>query len=95
MQVKSLGMKVEVFDPEGRNVESSGEPGELVCTRAHPSIPLGFWGDHKRAKFHEVYFSKYPGVWTQGDFMVVNPLSKGIYLLGRRFVMKHEPHPDC
>jgi len=83
MQVKSLGMKVEVFDPDGKNIEHTGEPGELVCTRAHPSQPLCFWGDDSGEKLRDAYFSKYPGVWTQGDFMVVNPLTKGIYILGR------------
>jgi len=83
MQVKGLGMKVEIFDPEGNNIENTGEPGELVCTRAHPSQPLSFWGDESGEKLRDAYFSRYPGVWTQGDFMVINPLTKGIYILGR------------
>ncbi|KZS98600.1 acetoacetyl-CoA synthetase [Sistotremastrum niveocremeum HHB9708] len=83
MQVKSIGMKVEIFDPEGNNIEDTGFPGELVCTRAHPSIPLGFWGDEGRKKFFNAYFAKYPGVWTQGDFIVKNPKTQGLIILGR------------
>lgn len=86
MQGKLLGMKVEVFDPAGRNIEDTGIPGELVCTRAHPSLPLYFWNDKDGKKYESAYFSVYPGVWTQGDFMVVNPMTKGIRILGRRCV---------
>ena len=84
MQTKTLGMKVEIFDPEGRNIEDSGLPGELVCTRAHPSIPLRFWGDEGGKKFYDAYFAKYRDVWTQGDFIVKNPKTQGFIILGRR-----------
>jgi hypothetical protein len=30
IQCKSLGMKVEVFDPSGTNIEHTGTPGEMV-----------------------------------------------------------------
>ncbi|GJJ15965.1 hypothetical protein Clacol_010244 [Clathrus columnatus] len=83
MQGKSLGMKVEVFDPEGRNIEDTFTPGELVCTRPHPSLPLYFWNDKDGKKYHSAYYEKYPGIWTQGDFLVVNPITKGIRILGR------------
>ncbi|KAK0195118.1 acetoacetyl-CoA synthetase [Armillaria mellea] len=80
LKVKSLGMKVEVFDPEGNNIEHTSEPGELVCTRPHPTIPLFFWGDTPDGKkLRETYFS----VWRQGDFMVINPKTKGAIILGR------------
>jgi acetoacetyl-CoA synthetase len=61
IQVKDLGMKVEVFDPHGNNIEHTGLPGELVCTRPHPSLPLAFWGDDSGKKLREAYFSMYPG----------------------------------
>ncbi|KAJ7123300.1 acetoacetyl-CoA synthetase [Mycena crocata] len=83
IQCKALGMKVEVFDPAGVNIEHTGAPGEMVCTRPHPSLPLGFWGDDSRAKFLDAYYSMYPGIWRQGDFIVVNPKTKGIMVLGR------------
>ncbi|KIK09982.1 hypothetical protein K443DRAFT_127349 [Laccaria amethystina LaAM-08-1] len=80
---KSLGMKVEVFDPSGNNIEHLGEPGELVCTRPHPSLPVCFWNDEGGKKFLDAYFSMYPGIWRQGDLMVVNQATKGIMILGR------------
>ncbi|KAF8588734.1 acetoacetate-CoA ligase [Ramaria rubella] len=83
IQGKCLGMKVEVFNPEGRNIEHTGAPGELVCTRAHPSLPLYFWNDKDRKKLEAAYFSMYPSIWTQGDFIVINPVTKGLKILGR------------
>jgi acetoacetyl-CoA synthetase len=54
-------MKVEVFDPFGNNIEHTGQPGELVCTRPHPSLPIAFWGDESGQKLRDAYFSRYPG----------------------------------
>lgn len=54
-------MKVEVFDPSGHNIEHTGTPGELVCTRPHPSLPIGFWGDNTGDKLHKAYFDVFPG----------------------------------
>lgn len=64
IQAKGLGMKVEVFDPSGKNIEHTGQPGELVCTRPHPSLPVSFWGDESGKKLHEAYFSVYTGMWS-------------------------------
>jgi acetoacetyl-CoA synthetase len=41
LQCRGLGMAVEVFDAAGAAVRN--EPGELVCTRPFPSMPVGFW----------------------------------------------------
>ena len=43
IQCRGLGMKVEVYDEDGRPVR--GEKGELVCTAPFPSMPVGFWND--------------------------------------------------
>ena len=42
-----------------------------------------FWADEDGAKYRAAYFSKYPGVWAHGDFMLVNPKTGGIHMLGR------------
>ncbi|KAH7876567.1 acetoacetyl-CoA synthetase [Lentinula edodes] len=84
IQHKALGMAVEVFDEDGKNIEHTGQAGELVCTRPHPSLPVMFWGDTPSGKkLRDTYFNFYPGIWRQGDFMVVNPKTKGIMVLGR------------
>lgn len=62
IQAKTLGMKVEIFDPTGNNIEHTGQPGELVCTRPHPSLPLYFWGDSSGEKLRDAYFNMYPGI---------------------------------
>ncbi|PFH53745.1 hypothetical protein AMATHDRAFT_137053 [Amanita thiersii Skay4041] len=83
IQAKSLGMKIEIYDYSGNNIEDTGTPGELVCTRPHPSLPVCFWGDRTGAKLRAAYFDLYPGVWRQGDFAVVNPRTRGLIILGR------------
>jgi acetoacetyl-CoA synthetase len=66
LQARGLGMAVEVYDPEGRPLR--GTPGELVCTRPFPSMPVSFWNDADGAKYRAAYFDVYPGVWRHGDW---------------------------
>jgi len=66
LQCRSLAMKVEVFDDDGKPL--IGEKGELVCTRPFPSMPLGFWNDADGKRYHEAYFARYPNVWCHGDW---------------------------
>jgi acetoacetyl-CoA synthetase len=66
IQCAGLGMAVEIFDPSGRGVV--GKPGELVCTRPFPSMPLGFWGDADGSRYRAAYFERFPGVWHHGDW---------------------------
>ena len=80
IQVPSLGMKVEIFDEQGASL--IGQAGELVCTRAFPSVPLGFWGDRSEERRHEAYFSMFPGVWRHGDWAEITPRG-GIVIYGR------------
>ncbi|GAB4176829.1 MAG: acetoacetate--CoA ligase [Thalassobaculales bacterium] len=67
IQCRGLGMAVDVFDEEGRPVR--GEKGELVCTRAFPSMPVMFWNDPDGAKYRAAYFERFPGLWCHGDFV--------------------------
>ncbi|KIP06965.1 hypothetical protein PHLGIDRAFT_106267 [Phlebiopsis gigantea 11061_1 CR5-6] len=83
IQGKCLGMDVQIFDPDGKNIEDTGMPGELVCTRPHPSMPVYFWADKNDEKYRNAYFNKFPGVWHHGDFMCKNPLTQGLLILGR------------
>jgi hypothetical protein len=56
-------MAVEIWDVHGKNIEDTGMPGELVCTRPHPSMPVFFWGDHNNEKYRKAYFDTYPGMY--------------------------------
>jgi len=80
IQARGLGMKVDVFDDAGHPVE--GEKGELVCTRAFPSMPVGFWNDPDGARYHAAYFERFPGIWTHGDWVELTPTG-GIIVYGR------------
>ncbi|MDD5249283.1 MAG: acetoacetate--CoA ligase [Rhodocyclaceae bacterium] len=66
IQCAALGMATDVVDEHGCPVK--GEKGELVCTRAFPVMPLGFWNDADGSKYHAAYFERFPGIWCHGDF---------------------------
>ncbi|KAB1255706.1 Acetoacetyl-CoA synthetase [Camelus dromedarius] len=81
IQARNLGMAVEVWNEEGKAVW--GESGELVCTKPLPCQPTHFWNDEDGSKYRKAYFSKFPGVWVQGDYCRINPQTGGIVMLGR------------
>jgi acetyl-CoA synthetase len=64
----ALGQDLDVFDDEGRSLR--GEVGELVCKRAWPGMTRGIWHDPER--YLETYWSRFPGVWTHGDWASVD-----------------------
>jgi len=66
IQSPALGMAVAFYDDDGR--ELSRGKGELVCTRAFPSMPIGFWNDADGSRFRAAYFEHFPGVWHHGDY---------------------------
>ncbi len=66
IQGAGLGMAADVWDDEGRPV--AGEKGELVCTKAFPSMPVGFWRDEGGQKYQAAYFDRFDNVWCHGDF---------------------------
>ena len=79
IQSRGLGMAVDVF-VEGES--KIGERGELVCTRPFPSMPIGFWGEKDDTRYHEAYFSRFPGVWAQGDY-AARTENDGLIIYGR------------
>ena len=62
------GMATEVFDDSGQPVR--GKMGHLVCTKPAPSMSRGVWGDPDR--YIETYWSRWPGVWSHGDWASVD-----------------------
>ncbi len=66
LQCAGLGMAVDIWDEQGNSVIN--EKGELVCTTAFPSAPVGFWNDPDNKKYHGAYFEQYPNVWVHGDY---------------------------
>jgi acetoacetyl-CoA synthetase len=80
IQCAGLGMQVAVLDEAGRPLH--GEPGELVCTAAFPSMPIGFWNDPDGARYRAAYFGRYPGAWHHGDWIRETP--HGGYVISGR-----------
>ena len=80
IQGAGLGMAVEVWDEEGRRIV--GAEGELVCSKAFPSMPIGFWNDVNGEKYGSAYFSSFPNVWRHGDF-ATETSSGGFVIHGR------------
>lgn len=80
IQTRMLGMAVESWTDAGQSVVD--EVGELVVTKAFPSMPIYFWGDDDGRRYHESYFDDFPGVWKHGDFIKINKRG-GCYIYGR------------
>ena len=79
IQAPILGMATDVFDNNGESV--TGIKGELVCTKAFPAVPK-FLNDPQGLRIHEAYFSRFPGVWTHGDF-IERTQNGGFIIYGR------------
>lgn len=80
LQGPGLGMAIQVFDEDGHSVTQ--QKGELVCDRAFPSMPVGFWNDSDRRAYHAAYFERFPDVWTHGDYAEITD-NHGVIIYGR------------
>ncbi len=80
LQCRGLGMKAEIFTPDGRSVRE--QKGELVCTAPFPSMPIGFWNDPDGRKYHAAYFERFPNVWHHGDYAEITA-NDGVVIYGR------------
>jgi acetoacetyl-CoA synthetase len=80
IQTPGLGMSVDVLDERGRPVRLI--PGELVCTRPFPSMPVAFWDDPDGSKYRAAYFDYFPGVWRHGDWAEITR-HRGYIIYGR------------
>jgi acetoacetyl-CoA synthetase len=80
LQTRGLGMAVEVWNERGEG--AAGEPGELVCVKPFPSMPVGFWDDPDGSRYRAAYFERFPGVWTHGDHVELTA-HDGLIIYGR------------
>jgi acetoacetyl-CoA synthetase len=80
LQCRGLGMAVDVFDAAGNGIV--GTPGELVCTRAFPSMPVGFWNDPDGSRYRAAYFDFFRNVWRHGDWAELTE-HDGMIIYGR------------
>ena len=80
IQGPALGIHVDCFSATGESLRN--ETGELVIRSPSPSMPIRFWNDPDDNRYHETYFSTFPGVWQQGDLCQINDRG-GLYVMGR------------
>ena len=86
IQCRSLGMDISVVDYAGKDISTTGEPGDLVCVTPFPAQPVMFWppGPTGLEKYRKSYFDVFgPSVWHHGDYVRLNPQTGGLVMLGR------------
>ncbi|KAF1941435.1 acetoacetate-CoA ligase [Clathrospora elynae] len=88
IQGPGLGMAIASYDYTGADISSTGEPGDLVCTKPFICQPVAFWGPDGEAKYMKSYFSVFKNekkqpIWHHGDFVRFNPETSGLWMLGR------------
>lgn len=59
------GIQPALVDENGYEIEKTEAQGDLVIKQPWPGMTRGIWGDMER--YHETYFSKYPGMYFTGD----------------------------
>jgi len=80
IQARCLGAAVFSYSESGE--KQIDIEGELVITKAMPSMPLGFWGDHDQSKIKSSYYEKYNGLWCHGDWVTITQQG-GVIISGR------------
>jgi acetoacetyl-CoA synthetase len=80
LQCIGLGMNVQVYNDGGKAVYETR--GEMVCTQPFPAMPIGFWQDPDKTLYKKAYFSRFPGIWTHGDFAEITAHG-GLIIYGR------------
>ena len=81
IQCRALGMAVAAYD-DAKSEVPTNHPGELVCTRVFPVMPVGFWGKNGEEKYRASYFARFPGTWHHGDYVAITRHG-GMLMLGR------------
>ena len=71
LSARALGAAIESYSPEGK--ARYGEVGELVVTEPMPSMPVYLWGDADGTLLGSSYFDLFPGVWSHGDWIRIDP----------------------
>ncbi len=80
IQCKGLGVDVVALDEQGEVVAQ--QPGELVCRKPIPSMPVYFLDDPDGEKYRQAYFDTYPGLWRHGDYVEFTETG-GVFVHGR------------
>lgn len=77
-------IQTHYFQPFFLDKPVLGQSADLVCTAPFPCMPVYMYKDDEpRSKYMNAYFSVYQHVWYHGDFVWINPNTKGVIMLGR------------
>lgn len=80
LQCRGLGMAVDIVDENAKSLV--GHKGELICRKAFPSMPVGFWNDPEHQRYRAAYFERFDNLWCHGDFAELTERG-GIIIYGR------------
>lgn len=80
IQCRALGVSLEAWDENGQAL--TDEVGEMVITKAIPSMPVMFWNDPDFKKYSASYFEEYAGIWRHGDWVKISKEGK-LVIFGR------------
>src|SRR5678816_2286760 len=80
IQARCLGCSLYAFDDHHQPLLNT--VGEMVITKPMPSMPVFFWNDPGKKKYHASYFEDIPGVWRHGDWVKITDQG-GVVILGR------------
>lgn len=88
IQGPGLGMAIAAYDYTGADISSTGEAGDLVCTKPFICQPVAFWGADGESKYRKSYFDQFDNakgqpIWHHGDFVRCDLDTGGIWMLGR------------
>ena len=90
IQCRGLGMAVQIWSSEGKDLTALGEEGDLVCVKPFPCQPVFFWKDNPAGDtYRTAYFSRFSSattrkpIWHHGDFCRISPSTGGMMMLGR------------
>ncbi|WP_236794710.1 acetoacetate--CoA ligase [Amycolatopsis sp. GM8] len=72
----ALGVDLRSYTDDGR--AQTGAVGEMVIGQPMPSMPVYFWGDDDGQRLRDSYFSRFPGVWTHGDWLELTARGTGV-----------------
>ncbi|CAL1298496.1 unnamed protein product [Larinioides sclopetarius] len=81
VQTPALGVDIHCYDEKGNSVVNNR--GKMILATPTPALPTSIWKDHDSSIMKETYLSKYPGVWCQHDEIWINPVTRGIVVIGR------------
>jgi acetyl-CoA synthetase len=73
------GIDIAIVDESGKPVDKNVK-GYLVIRKPWPGMLMTLWNDDK--KYHDTYWSKFPGLYFAGDF-ALSDMDDYIWLLGR------------